>query len=210
MKPSRLIDPADRERIEEAVRAAEAGTSGEIVVQVVRRSDAFAASSWRLAVLAASVVFLAAGWLVPQLSLLALFGLQGAAVAVAHVACQIDFVRRLCIREDELERAAGRGAHAAFLQHVAKRTEARTGILIYVSLLEHRVVVLGDEAIDRALRPDETWEAVVDCVLDGLRAGRATEGIVCAVERCGAMLAHPLPPAQNDRDEIVHGLILAD
>ena len=70
--------------------------------------------------------------------------------------------------------------------------------------------MLGDDAIDRALGPDETWQAVVDCVLGGIRAGRAAEGIVRAVERCGAMLAHPLPAAHDDRDEITHGLILAD
>jgi putative membrane protein len=210
MKPSRLLGPADRERIEAAVRAAEAGTSGEIVVQVVRRSDAFAASPWRLAVLAAAVVFLAAGWLVPHLSLLALFGLQVAAVATAHAVCRIDAARRLCIREDELERAAARGALGAFREHVARRTEGRTGILIYLSLLEHRVVVLGDDAIDRALGPDETWQAVVDCVLGGVRAGHAAAGIVRAVELCGAMLTHPLPSVPGDRDEIPHGLILAD
>jgi len=210
MQPSRLIGPADRERIDAAVRAAELGTSGEIVVQVVRRSDDFAVSPWRLAVVAAALVFLAAGWLVPHLSLLALFGLQAAAVVAAHAGCWIDAVRRLCIREDELERAAARGALGAFREHVARRTEGRTGILIYVSLLEHRVVVLGDEAIDRALGPDETWQAIVDCVLTGVRAGHAAEGIVRAVERCGAMLAHPLPPTPDDRDEIPHGLILVD
>ncbi len=210
MRPSNLIGPADRERIEAAVRAAEAGTSGEIVVQVVRRSEDFAVSPWRFAVLLAALVLLAADWIAPASSLLVLFGLQAAAVFVAHAACILDPIRRLCLREDELERAAQRGALDAFHRHVARRTEGRTGILVYVSLLEHRVVVLGDDAIDRALGPDETWQAVVDCVLGGIRAGRAAEGIVRAVERCGAMLSHPLPPAPDDRDEIPHGLILAD
>jgi len=210
MRPSNLIGPVDRERIEAAVRVAERGTSGEIVVQVVRRSDDFSVSPWRFAVLLAACVLLAADWIAPTSSLLVLFALQSAAVLAAHAACLLDPIRRLCLREIELERAAARGAREAFVANVARRTEGRTGILIYVSLLEHRVVVLGDEAIDRALGPDETWEAVVDCVLGGIRAGAAADGIVRAVERCGAMLAHPLPAARNDRDEIVHGLILAD
>ena len=210
MRPSNLIGPADRERIEAAVRSAEAGTSGEIVVQVVRRSDVFAVSPWRLAVLLAAIVLLGAEWFAPEASLLTLFGLQSAAVVFAHAACASDFVRRLGLREDELERAADRGALDAFRQHVLRRTEGRTGILIYVSLLEHRVVVLGEEAIDRALGEGETWDAVVADVLEGIRAGRAADGIVRAVERCGAMLAHPLPRAAHDKDEIVHGLILSD
>lgn len=210
MRPSNLIGPADRERIEAAVRAAETGTSGEIVVQVVRRSDDFAVSPWRFAVLLAALILLAADWIAPASSLLLLFGLQSAAVLAAHLACTLDPIRRLCIREDELERAAQRGALDAFRLHVARRTEGRTGILIYVSLLEHRVVVLGDEAVDRALGEGESWTAVVDCVLEGIRNGQAAEGIVRAVGRCGAMLARPLPREAHDRDEIVHGLILTD
>ena len=210
MRPSALIGPADRERVEAAVRAAEAGTSGEIVVQVVRCSADHAVSPWRLAVLFAALVLLGAEALRPGASLLELFAAQAAAVALAHAACRFDAVRRLALREDELERAAERGALAAFHAHVARRTEGRTGILIYVSLLEHRVVVLGDEAIDRALGAGESWDAVVADVLSGIRAGRAADGLVEAVRRCGAMLAHPLPRAAHDRDEIVHGLILSD
>jgi putative membrane protein len=213
MRPSRLIGPADRERIEAAVRAAEAGTSGEIVVHVVGRSDPFAVSAWRLGALLAAMLLLAAGLFAPGLSLLELFAFQCAALTAAHGACASDAVRRLCLGEAELQRAAARGALDAFVRHVARRTEARTGILIYVTLLERRVVVLGEEAIDRALAPGESWDAVVALVLDGLRAkgaGRAADGIVAAVARCGAMLARPLPPSAENRDEIPRGLILAD
>lgn len=210
MKPSRLIDPAARERIEAAVRTAEAGTSGEIVVAVVRRSDAFAVAAWRISALLAAFVLVGVDLLQPTLPIAALFALQLASVAIAHLACLHDGVRRLGVREVELERAAEAGALAAFHAGVARRTEGRTGILIYVSLLEHRVIVLGDEAIDRALAPEETWEEVVALVLDGIRRGAIAEGIVHAVARCGTLLAHPLPRAPHDRNEIVHGLILTD
>lgn len=210
MRPSQWIGPEDRERIEAAVRAAEAGTSGEIVVHVAGRSDPFVVSPWRLGALLAGTLLLAAGLFAPGLSLLELFVFQGVAFALAHGACAVDAVRRLCLRETELQRAAERGALDAFVRHVARRTEARTGILIYVSLLERRVVVLGEEAIDRALAPGESWDGVVALVLEGLRAGRPADGLVAAIARCGAMLARPLPPSAENRDEIPRGLILAD
>lgn len=210
MRPSKLLSQADRERIEAAVRAAEAGTSGEIVVQVVRRSDGFAAAPWRLSAFAAALALLAAEWTAPWSPLLALFGLRALAVVLVHGACALDPIRRLGVREPELEQAAQRSALAAFHRHVARRTAGQTGILIYLTLFEHRVVVLGDAAIDRALAPGESWQGVVDDVLDGLRRGRAADGLVQGIERCGAMLAHPLPRAADDRDEIPHGLILSD
>ncbi len=192
------------------VREAEGGTSGEIVVAVERASGRHAAAPWRLAGLLAGAALLGAGLLRPETSLLEAFGLQALAVALAHGLGRVDAVRRAFASEAELEQAARRAAVQAFEHHGLRRTRERTGILIYVTLLEHRVVVLGDEAVDRALGPDESWDEVVALVLDGLRSGRATDGIVSAVRRCGEILSHPLPPRPDDRDELPHGLVLHD
>ena len=128
----------------------------------------------------------------------------------AHAICRIDGIRRAFVFEDELERSAELAALRAFAEQDIRRTAQRTGILIYVALLEHRVIVLGDEAIDRALGPDECWEDVVAFVLDGIRARQAADGIARAVRRCGEMLAHTLPPLEGDRDEIPDRPILSD
>ncbi|MCA9506523.1 MAG: hypothetical protein H6748_10295 [Spirochaetaceae bacterium] len=210
MKPSELFDEGDRARIEAAVAEAETGTSGEIVVAVERASGSHAAAPWRFAVGLAAIVLLGVGLARPGTGLLEAFGVQAIAVGVALGLGRIDAVRRVFATEAELERAARQAALRAFTENGIRRTRDRTGILIYVTLLEHRVVVLGDEAIDRALGPEESWEEVVALVLDGIRAGRATEGIVAGVRRCGEILAHPLPPRADDTNEIVHGLVLHD
>lgn len=210
MRPSRLIDDAGRQRIEAAVHAAEAETSGEIVVVVERVSGEHAAAPWRFSVLLAAAVLLGMGLVTPETTALELFAGQVLAVLTAHGLCRIDSIRRAFILEDELERSARLAAFRAFTEQGIRRTKDRTGILIYVTLLEHRVVVLGDEAIDRALGPDESWEDVVSLVLGGVRDGRATDGIVKAVQRCGEMLAHPLPASDDDSNEITHGLYLSE
>jgi len=210
MRPSRLIDEAGRQRIEAAVLEAEAETSGEIVVVVERVSGEHAAAPWRLSVLLAAAVLLAVGFAMPHATALELFVGQVLAVSIAHGLCRIDAIRRAFILEAELERSAGFAALRAFTEQGIRRTKDRTGILIYVTLLEHRVVVLGDEAIDRALGPDESWEEVVSLVLDGIRSGQATDGIVKAVKRCGEMLSHPLPASDDDSNEITHGLYLSE
>lgn len=210
MKPSTLIDEAGRARIEAAVARAEANTSGEIVVSVVRRCSAHAAAPWRLGAGLALLALFGSASLPIDGTLLELAALQTAAVALAHALCRIDAIRRAFTGEAELQRKAEIAARSAFQEHGLRRTEGRTGILIFVALLEHRVVVLADEAIDRALGPDESWQEVVDLVLEGLRGGDAVGGIERAIARCGEMLAHPLPPAEDDRDEIPHALVLSD
>lgn len=209
MRPSELIDEAARARIEAAVREAEANTAGEIVVSVVGRCGAHAAAPWRLSVALAALALLGAPLLPIDPTPLTLFGLQAAAVALAHLACRLDPIRRAFVSEAELERKAEAAAVGAFREHGLRRTEGRTGILIFVALFEHRVVVLADDAVNRALGPDESWQEIVDHVLEGIRAGRATEGIEAAVRRCGEILSHPLP-ALDARDQITQGLFLSD
>jgi len=210
MKPSELIGDAGRRRIEAAVRAAEKHTSGEIVVAVVNACDEYGAAGWRCGVLLAAVVFLGLASFAAPAPPLAYFGAEVLALLAGHLLAGIEPVRRLFVADEMLEEAARRRAWSSFAELGLRHTETRTGILIFVALFEHRVVVLADEGIHRALGPGERWEQVVDLVLTGIRAGRAVEGIEDAVRRCGEILSHPLPPRPDDVDEIPQGLILED
>ncbi len=210
MRPSELIQGPERDRIEAAVADAERGTSGEIVVKVVRSAGPHAASPWRLSLLLAALLPLGAAQFQPDLRLVEILGIQAFGTLLAHLLCRFDSVRRAFASERELQESAEQAALDALMQHVIRRTENRTGILIFVSLLEHRVVVLGDEAVDQALDPSESWNEVVDLVLAGIRNGQASEGIIRAIARCGEILSHPLPIQADDVNEIERGLILSD
>ena len=210
MRPTRLIDADARSRIEAAVREAERGTSGEIVVTIVRACDDYGRVPWRLGALGAALALLGGALVWPAAPVAALLGLQAAALALAHAACRVDAVRRAFVGEDELEARAREHALRAFAEHGVRKTRERTGILIFVALFEHRVVVLGDSGIDAALDPATSWQQVVDLALAGIRAGRAADGLVDAVRRCGEILARPLPPRGDDRDEIHVALVLED
>ena len=214
VRPSVLIPEADRERIEAAVREAESGTSGEIVVSVVRSCGRHSAAPWRMGIVLAGLVLLGSAFIPQDLpfqgTLVELFGLQAFAILAAHALCRIDSIRRVFVSETECQAKVELAAMRAFNEHGISKTEERTGILIFVALLEHRVIVLGDEAIDRALDPNESWEDVVGLVLDGLRQGQAASGIIAAIQRCGEILSHPLPSRPDDIDELPQGLILSD
>jgi len=84
-------------------------------------------------------------------------------------------------------------------------TRERTGILLYVSLLEHRVEVLADRGIHERVEPG-TWDGVVARVLDGIRTGRAEAGLVDAITHCGELLAQHFPVQPDDSDELPNRL----
>ena len=101
--------------------------------------------------------------------------------------------------------AVDRAARLAFLSQGLVETRDRTGILIFVSLLEHRVEVIADRGIDTKVQPG-TWDGVVDATLSGIRERRAEEGLCEAIRTCGELLAAEFPPRPDDTDELANRL----
>ena len=218
MIPSRVIDPAARLQLESAVIEAERATSGEIVVNVVRACDEYGSAGWRLAVLLAALAFLGlaelhARWPLPWLEghlIPALFCAELVALLFGHALARVDAVRRLFVSEALLEHRVAERARRAFAERGLARTAGRSGILLFVALFERRAVVLADEGIHRALGPDERWDDVVAPVLAGLRDGRAVDGLLAAVGRCGELLARRLPAAAREVNELPDPVVLED
>jgi putative membrane protein len=186
---------ADRAAILAAVRAAEGGTAGEIVPYVVGESDPYPSAVWKGAALGALCFPLAAVvafWLTdlwgahPALWMVVPV-LAGAALGYLLTAW-FPAVRRSLIGDAMLELRTRRRAETAFLEEEVFNTTDRTGILLFLSLFEHRVVVLGDTGINAKVRQEE-WDGLVSRLARGIREGRADAALVEAVGECGALLA---------------------
>jgi putative membrane protein len=210
MHASELIDPAARQHLETVVAEAEQRTGGEIVVAVAPACDEYGSVGWRLGVALAALVFLAMGWFLPPLPWTAYLAAQAATLALAHAFARLDPVRRALLPGDLVEQRVAQRARRCFAEEGLTRTRGRTGILIFVALLERRVVVLGDEGIDRVLDPDESWRQVVELAVAGLRAGRAAEGLEAAVRRCGEILARHLPAVAANPDELPNHVVMLE
>ena len=87
-----------------------------------------------------------------------------------------------------------------------RRTVGRTGILIYLSMAEHRAEIVGDEAITSVTTP-ETWGEAMAALIAHVKAGRPGDGIVAAVEQIGEVLAEKFPKSTADTNEIPDKLI---
>jgi len=205
-----LLDPADRMRIEAAVHEAERTTGGEIVVCVVGACDEYGSVGWRLGVVLAALALLVSGVYSPAATHAQIFALQAGALALGHLLGRIRPIRRFLLPEDLLETRVRERAVRAFGEHGLARTAARTGILIFVAVLERRVVVLGDEGIDRALGAGESWSEVVALATAGLGQSRAAEGILAAVRRCGEILSAHLPIKPGDTNELPNRVVIED
>ncbi|HVP28337.1 MAG TPA: TPM domain-containing protein [Myxococcota bacterium] len=210
MRPGALLDATDRLRLDAAIREVERATSGELVVCVVRACDEYGAAGWRLAAALAALALLGLAGLREGVSAASLLAAQVVAALLAHLVARIDAVRRLLIDEALVEARVRERALRAFAEHGLARTAGRTGVLILVATFERRVAVLADEGVHRALAPGETWDDVVALAVAGLRSGRAAEGLLAAIRRCGEVLSRCLPPGPTNPDEIVRAVIVEE
>ncbi|MCP4445958.1 MAG: hypothetical protein GY811_11520 [Myxococcales bacterium] len=142
--------------------------------------------------------------LLPILGIFAVGFSLGAAGATAFPALGLFFSSRAEMRSNVHDRA-----RIGFQDLGVRGTRAATGVLIYVSLLERTVSVVGDQAITEAIE-QETWDTLRDTVIAGLSEGRPSEGLCNAIEQAGALLAEKMPGSHDDTDELGNHLRIID
>jgi putative membrane protein len=206
MSLDRLFSAADHRAIEAAVREAEARSAGEIVPYAVERSDRYHRALWCAATLGALSVSLAAAvvrsavevW-GPVAFWIAFPPATGAALG-GLAAFLIPWLRRALVPAEVLEARVHERATRAFLEEEVFRTRDRTGILIFLSLFEHRVVILADRGLDGRVTPGQ-WEEVVLSIASGMRRGQPGPALAEGIRRCASLTAQA-PPRPDDRDEL--------
>lgn len=215
MSPSSLFSDSDLRRIEDAIREAEARTRGEVVAAAVPASGAYPGAAWAgacLGALSALLVLVLAHLLTDVWGLgaplWALLAASGGAAAGYLAVGRSDALKRLLTADEVLDRQVALAARAAFVDHEVFATRDRSGVLLYLSLLEHRVVVLGDAGVEAHVAPGE-WDDIVGGIVRGIRERRAADALVAAIERVGEILdRRGLERRADDRDELANRLRL--
>lgn len=220
-----LLSQADHDLVSAAVQEAERDTSGEIVTIVARRSDSYhdVGLSWAVAAVFLALALMAAfpahlrsflsslllDWdheLADWKLLLGLTGLLIVKFLVVRYLLAIMPLRMLMTPRATKARRVRRRAILLFRTAAEARTRGRTGVLIYLSLDEHRAEIVADRAINDKVAP-EAWGDAMAALIDAIRAGQPGEGLAQAVRQVGAVLAAHFPREQDDINELPDRLI---
>ena len=212
---SALFSEPDLRRIEAAIRDAEARTRGEIVAVAAPASGEYPGAAWTgacLGALGALLALVLVHWLgdfwgvgSPLWALLAAVAGAGLGYLAAGGS---DALKRLLVPDEVLVRQVDLAARAAFLDHEVFATRERSGVLLYLSLLEHRVEVLADSGVEAVVHPGE-WDEIVAGIVRGIREGRAADALIEAIGRCGEILdRRGLERREDDADELANRLRL--
>lgn len=211
--------------VSDAVGEAELGTSGEIVTVLADRSDGYSdvvmvwAAALAFTAMSAFAAFpepflnlwdgLTGGWshewTTGELASMTI-GLGLLAFAITWGVLQWDPLRFFLIPAPVKTARCHAQAIKHFKVGAERRTHGRTGVLIYLSMSEHRAEIVADQPIAEKVEAEVWGEAMVD-MLKEIKHGRVAEGMAAGVRDVGFVLAEHFPRSDEDENELPDRLI---
>ncbi|MBN8815656.1 MAG: hypothetical protein J0J06_09435 [Sphingomonas sp.] len=219
------LNEQDHALVTDAVTAAEAGTDGEIVTIVTQRSDEYrdtglvwgAMAMLLVVALAAAmpwaidtkIALVTGGWgEAPGMAMrfVALLLIEAIVFGLVLLAFRRSRLRMFLTPSHVRARRVRGRAIRYFKVGAEKRTAARVGVLLYLSLDERLAEIVADQAI-HAKVPPERWGDAMTALVDEVRAGRPAQGMAAAVAAIGVIVAEHFPKTEDDRNELPDRLI---
>ena len=211
--------------VSDAVGEAERKTSGEIVTVLADRSDGY---SDVVLVYAAGMAFTAMSvfaalprpfldlwdslvggwghdWSTGELASMTI-ALGLVAFAASWVALSFDALRFALVPKPVKAARARDAAVRHFKVGAESRTHGRTGVLLYLSMREHRAEIVADATIASHV-PAEVWGEAMADMLGEIREGRVAEGLAAGIRDVGVVLAERFPRDAEDTNELPDRLI---
>lgn len=199
-----FLTDAAKQALTDAVRDVESRCSAEVVVAVRARSGFYLHADLIAGILAALAVLVGLlfspwpfdlVWFVVDPLLAGALG--------GFLASRLPAVRRRLtfwrVRRRQVETAA----RSTFVEKRVHSTTGRTGILVYISLLEHEAVVIHDLGID-TLATTEGWRLAVEEIEEAVRRGEDGVAVAALVRSLGDLLAPTLVRSSRDVDELAN------
>ncbi len=219
------LSRTDHDIVTEAVAAAERTTSGEIVTVLADRSDGYSDVAFAWSIVAAFLALILCA-IFPDFVLDSYAGLHGGwntrwsaseifsmAVGAATFWFLIVWLAqfwsplRFAMIPGRIKtNRVHERAISLFKVGAERRTHGRTGVLIYLSMREHRAEIIADEPIATKVSAEVWGEAMADMLVE-IKQGRIAQGMAAGVRDVGEILSEHFPRAEDDQNELPDRLI---
>lgn len=190
--------------LSEAVRAVESCSSAELVVAVRPRAGSYLHADliWGiLAGLAALAVLLYSRWEFGLVWFLVDPLIAGALAGLA--ASRSDAMRRAFTRPPTRRARVEAAARATFVERRIHGTTGRTGVLLYVSVLEREAAFVVDLGVE-ALAATDAWKKAVSEIEEAVRHGEDGTAVAARLRDLSPLLGPALERSADDVDELAN------
>ena len=215
-----LLTEYDKAKIEKVVKAAEAGTTGEIVPFIARSSSDYKATK----ILSVNIISMVlATTITIGMGILGFFSQWGPVnlsfmdflpglfmylilfmtfyVIAYPLSSYFPTLYRFFLSKKQLKEEIKESAITAFYVNELNKTKQQNGVIIYVSVFEKMVWVLGDSGI-HSLAGESAFQKIADTLGSNIKNGDLCDAICTAVTETGDLLAVHYPPSKTDTNEL--------
>jgi len=210
----------DMKKIGSAVKTAESKTSGEIATAMIKESYDYAIYELMFAVIAGFIYFVMmmffAGnveqflqgkfWDYSVNYLIMFYGFSTfIVIALFYFIGNLSCVDRLIVPKKIRNQKVTERATRYFMESGVYNTKDRTGILIFISIMEHRVELLADSGISEKI-PKEKWQNIVDNIIKGIKEKDIAAHLTGSINECGDLLAQHFSIQADDKNELTDSI----
>jgi putative membrane protein len=192
----RRFTPEEYARIDAAILSVESSTAADLDLAVTRVSDRYSLYPPIWAALSAILIAGVLSILRPGMGARVVVLIE--LIILIALTLIFDWMPlRLMLVPKRIKHARARQlARLEFAAHNGGDAHQRR-ILLFVSLGERYVEIIADRAT-HALATDSVWSKIVADFLATVKSGKIADGVVAAIEACGAVLAAYHPPTGDD------------
>lgn len=201
-----LFNEQELDQLAQTVSDAEKRTDAEIVTVLTHASDnyRFIPTLWAamLALLTPATLNWSPFWLERWDLIIA----QLAVFTILALMFQIPALRYYLIPKKIKKQRAALMARRLFLEQGVYNTKDRTGVLIFVSEVEHYVEIMVDKGISDHIG-DSEWQEVIATFTQQVKAGKALVGFEQCVINVTDILS-TVVPATSEKNELENRLVV--
>lgn len=213
-----FLSDTEKARLQQQIRDLESNVDAEIVTVIARSSDTytFIPVLWAalLSLCLPGIFYLLLdtgfnGWLLPEDllgSLRIVYIAQVLLFLILVMMFQWQPLQMLLVPASVKKRRAHHHAQMQFLQQRVHWSERRTGILLFVSIAEHYVEIIADQAVAEKV-DKQVWTLAIEKFVSNVRNDQVADGFSAAIEDCGAVLSAHFPGGDKKADELPNHLI---
>ena len=199
------LKKSDIEIVKKSIEEAEKKTSGEIVPVLISKSDSYIYTHYLC-----SLIFTFIGLFLTKYSILQIdiseiiivltFSFIGLALPL------ISPIKKLLLSKREVEEEVNQRTLQAFYENQLHQTKDGTGVMIFISLLEKRVNIIGDWGINSKVS-QSFWDDEIKSLTEAIRNKNIATGLSQVINDVGSRLAENFPIQSDDENELKNELI---
>jgi putative membrane protein len=164
----KILSDYDRSQLNQRIAELEKHSNAQFVLAIVKRSDSYAEIPWKAFALGVSIgglLFFVLNslliyWGSDTMLLIAIIAMLLVGGIFALVAVFVPEIAKLFLSKHRADLEVRQLAETFFLKREVFATSNRTGILLFVSLFEHQVILLPDKGLSNQLT-NETMQNVI-------------------------------------------------